>query len=294
MANMPAAEVPIDEALVTRLLREQHPDLAHLPVHTLSNGWDNAVFRLGSDFVVRLPRREIAVQLLRNEQLFLPQIAELTSLPLPVPIRIGRPGAHFPWPWTIGPWFAGRPAIDSAPSEHCGLVGQLAEFVIALHRPAAADAPQNPVRGVPLRRRDRAFRHRMETLDTAHSAQIIAVWEEVLEIPEWQYEPFWIHGDLHSANILVQQQRISAIIDFGDMAGGDPAVDLAAGWILFDAEARSRFEQEVGAALGPDPALWQRARGWALNLGTALLANSDDNPQFRALGDHVVNAVLAD
>ena len=182
----------------------------------------------------------------------------------------------------------------SAPSEHCGLVGQLAEFVIALHRPAAADAPQNPVRGVPLRRRDRAFRHRMETLDTAHSAQIIAVWEEVLEIPEWQYEPFWIHGDLHSANILVQQQRISAIIDFGDMAGGDPAVDLAAGWILFDAEARSRFEQEVGAALGPDPALWQRARGWALNLGTALLANSDDNPQFRALGDHVVNAVLAD
>lgn len=293
MANAPAAEVLIDEALVTRLLCEQHADLAHLPVHTLSNGWDNSVFRLGTDFVVRLPRRLIAVQLLRNEQLFLPVIAELTSLPLPVPLRIGRPTANFPWPWTIGPWFAGDPAIDSAPSEHGGLVRQLAEFVAGLHQPAATDAPRNPVRGVPLKHRDSALRGRVAAGDFAHSAEILALWNELLDTPEWPHEPFWIHGDLHSANVLVEQGQISAIIDFGDLGAGDPAVDLAAGWILFDVAGRQRFQQLVTQAIGADLALWRRARGWALNLGTVMIANSDDSPRFRELGEHVVSSALA-
>lgn len=294
MANMPSAEVQIDEALVTRLLREQHTDLAHLPVHTLSNGWDNSVFRLGQDFVVRLPRREMAVQLLRNEQLFLPLIAQLTSLALPVPVRTGVPSAVFPWPWTIAPWFDGEPAFHSAPSEHHRMVSQLADFVSAIHRPAPPVAPRNPVRGVPLRNRDLALRNRVTAQRFSRFEEIIALWDRLLTVPEWNRAPSWLHGDLHAANILAKNGNISAIIDFGDMCSGDPAVDLAAGWMLFERDDREHFQTLVTEATGADDALWQRARGWALNLATVMLAQSDDSPAFQELGRHTLAAALAD
>ncbi|NYE94473.1 aminoglycoside phosphotransferase (APT) family kinase protein [Psychromicrobium silvestre] len=292
MANMPAAEVPLNEMLVTQLLHEQQPDLAHLPVHTLANGWDNGVFRLGKDFVVRLPRREISVQLIRNEQLFLPQIAELTSLNLPVPLRLGRPSETFGWPWTVSQWFDGEAAILSAPREHGGLVDQLADFLISIHRPAATGAPRNPVRGVPLRNRDRAFRDRVTPPRFAQHREIIALWEQSLRVPEWHREPYWLHGDLHAANILVLAGQVSAIIDFGDMGCGDPAVDFAAAWILFERSDRDRFRAKLDERIGTDAALWQRARGWALNLATVMLTQSDDSPEFLALGEHTLRAVL--
>jgi hypothetical protein len=56
---MPAADVDVTAELVRRLLAGQHQDLAGRPVEFLANGWDNAMFRLGDDLLVRLPRREV-------------------------------------------------------------------------------------------------------------------------------------------------------------------------------------------------------------------------------------------
>ena len=96
---MPAAELDVDEALVRALLEEQHPDLAGLPLRLVANGWDNVLFRLGDDLVVRLPRRELAVPLVEHEQRWLPELAPRLPLPIPAPVRVGRPGAGYPWPW---------------------------------------------------------------------------------------------------------------------------------------------------------------------------------------------------
>ncbi|AJT41115.1 aminoglycoside phosphotransferase family protein [Psychromicrobium lacuslunae] len=292
MANMPAAEVELNEILVAQLLREQHPDLAHLPIHTLANGWDNSVFRLGKDLLIRLPRREIAAQLILNEQQYLGQIAQLSSLKLPVPLRLGRPSATFPWAWSITPWFDGEPAIRSAPSEHGGLATQLAEFINAIHRPAPPNAPRNPVRGVPLRQRDPAFRERVTPGRFERYQEIMTCWQHALRVPEWQAEPFWLHGDLHSANILISEGQIAAIIDFGDMGCGDPAIDLAAGWMLFEKTDRERFRDLLKPQIIDDLELWQRARAWALNLATVMLTQSDDSAEFLALGEHTLAAVL--
>ncbi|WP_394940769.1 aminoglycoside phosphotransferase family protein [Psychromicrobium sp. YIM B11713] len=291
---MPAAEVELNETLVTQLLREQHPDLAHLPIHTLANGWDNGVFRLGKDFVVRLPRREISVQLIRNEQQFIPQIADLTSLKVPVPLRRGVPSELFAWPWSITEWFDGEAAILSAPREHGGLVEELADFVSSIHLPAPTNAPRNPVRGVPLRLRDRAFRDRLAPARFERHAEILNAWQASLALPEWEREPYWFHGDLHAANILIKAGKLSAIIDFGDLGCGDPAIDLAAAWMLFEDQDRRRFHSLVEARIGPNPALWGRARGWALHLATVMLTQSDDSPEFLALGQHTLSAVLDD
>ena len=56
----PQAERVVDEALARRLLEDQHPDLADLPLTHLDSGWDNVIYRLGDKLTVRLPRREVA------------------------------------------------------------------------------------------------------------------------------------------------------------------------------------------------------------------------------------------
>ncbi|GAA4483077.1 hypothetical protein GCM10023171_14050 [Microbacterium panaciterrae] len=72
MADSPAAEIRIDEILVRTLLREQAPDLAEEPLTLVAEGWDNAIWRLGDELAVRLPRRRAAAALIRHEQQHLP------------------------------------------------------------------------------------------------------------------------------------------------------------------------------------------------------------------------------
>jgi aminoglycoside phosphotransferase (APT) family kinase protein len=102
-----AADIFIDEPLVRRLLREQHPDLGTLELRLVANGWDNDIYRLGGDLVVRLPRRLVAVPLVEHEQRWLSGIAERVTVDVPAPVRIGLPSDTFPWPWTVAPWFEG-------------------------------------------------------------------------------------------------------------------------------------------------------------------------------------------
>jgi len=111
---MPAAEIDIGDDLVRRLLAEQHPDLAALPLTLVANGWDNAIFRLGGDLAVRLPRRELGADLVVNEQRWLPQLAPRLPLPVPVPLRIGLPNGDYPWNWTVVAWHDGDVAADVA------------------------------------------------------------------------------------------------------------------------------------------------------------------------------------
>ena len=148
--NMPAAEVDIDEGLVRRLLEDQHPDLAHLPLTMVANGWDNVVFRLGHEMTVRLPRRQLAADLVVNEQRWLPELAPRLPIPIPSPLRIGLPNDVFPWRWSIVPWFDGEVAADVALADPVAQAHRLGGFVAALHTPAPLDAPLNAFRGQPI------------------------------------------------------------------------------------------------------------------------------------------------
>ena len=107
----PAAEVAIDAALVRGLLADQHPDLADRTLAHVSGGWDNEIYRLGDDRLVRLPRRQVAAALTRNEQRFLAEIAPRLPLAVPVPLRVGAPGRDYPHPWSVCAWFEGETAL---------------------------------------------------------------------------------------------------------------------------------------------------------------------------------------
>jgi aminoglycoside phosphotransferase (APT) family kinase protein len=254
-------EFRFEQDLVRALLREQHPDLAGLELRDVAGGWDNQQWRLGAELAVRLPRTERAPALLRTEQKWLPVLAERLPLPTPTPVRIGEPSALFEHTWTITRWVEGEPA-DYAPITCADAAETLAGFLQALHQQAPAEAPANPTRGIPLAGMQDGFNSSLEVIvDDASADAAREIWEKAVAAPAWHGAPTWLHGDLHPANVVVQEGTLSGVIDFGEMCAGDPATDLSAAWILLPAGTASRF---FGAYEDADEATIARARGWAV------------------------------
>jgi aminoglycoside phosphotransferase (APT) family kinase protein len=294
MAVMPEAEFDVTASLVRSLLREQHPDLADLLITRLGNGWDNELLRLGPDLVVRLPRRGVADALMVEEQRWLPALTAGLEVATSAPVRVGTPGAEYPWHWSVCRWIDGVSGLALPRTARSVAAVPLARFLARFHRPAPDDAPVSPVgRGGPLAARDGVVRERLRSLPGLPQAALLEVWERASVAPEWSEQPLWLHGDLHPANVVLGADgRLAGVVDFGDLCSGDPATDLATGWLMFDAVGRRRFREELDACRPVDAATWDRARGWAVSMGSALVASSDDAPEFLALGRETLEAVL--
>jgi len=287
----PPAEVQIDVGLVAGLLSDQHPDLSRLPLAAVEAGWDNAIFRLGPDLAVRVPRRAVAAPLIVHEQTWLPVLAPRLPLPVPVPLRRGLPGRGYPWRWSVVPWLEGAAADQHPPDPAQAAV--FGAFLRALHAPAPADAPANPVRGGPLAERAPYAEARMERLATRTgliTPRLRELWRAALAAP-LDTPTVWLHGDLHPRNLLVADGAIAAVIDWGDLCAGDPATDLAAFWMLFDSPAS---RAAAFAAYGPcSEATTRRSWGWAIHLGAAHLdAGLIDNPRHALLGEQTLRRVV--
>jgi aminoglycoside phosphotransferase (APT) family kinase protein len=290
--GIPRAEVNIDESVARQLLAAQHPDLADLELTPIAAGWDNAMFRLGEDLAIRLPRRQLAAALVLHEQRWLPQLAPRVRVKIPVPIRVGLPQGDYPWHWSVVPWIDGETADISPPGRDQSQT--LAEFLEALHRPAPSDAPRNPYRGVPLAQREAGFREyiaRLHGRSDALDKSALDVWAEALAAPVGT-EPTWIHGDLHPRNVLCRDGRITGIIDWGDLAQGDSASDLAAIWLLLpDLNAR-RDCMAACATVSPDA--WIRAKGWAVLYAAIFLdAALESDPHMTAMAHRTLERLKA-
>lgn len=301
MPDKPAAEVEITAPLVRDLVLSQAPRFApdaEIGLDHEADGWDCSVWRLGRDLAVRLPRRALAAPLVLHEQRVLPELARLlapTGLGVPEPLACGRPGYGYPWSWSIVPWFSGARGLDTSLRSRTGWVDRLAAALCALHVPAAPDHPVNPVRGVPLAMRARAVRGRIASLQGRIADEelsgLTGLWDAALQVPRWSGPPLWIHGDLHPGNLIAREEELIAMIDFGDVTGGDPAYDLSVAWTAFDQSARTRFRSLLGDRY--DDAAWVRARGWAAAVALMLLDQSDDNPPYAALGVQTVRELLS-
>ena len=305
MPDKPAAQVDIDAVLIRTLLAEQAtpaiPDAVTLPLDKVAEGWDSEVWRLGEDHAVRLPRRALAAPLVRHEQLVLPAIAErLTPIGVrvPAPVVHGVAGSGYPWAWSVVPWIDGDSALDEPAAERGAWAETLARALDALHVDAPADHPVNPFRGVPLAARTAAIAERLDTLraagtlDAASATALEDVWRRGVEAAPWSRAPVWIHGDLHPGNLISHEGALAGIIDFGDVTAGDPAYDLAVAWLAFDAPGRARFVAATGGRY--DAATWRRAHAWAAAVVLMLIADSDDNPDYLALGTDAAAEVIAD
>ncbi|WP_134661820.1 MULTISPECIES: aminoglycoside phosphotransferase family protein [unclassified Amycolatopsis] len=272
---MPTPEVTAD--LVRDLLRDQHPDLAGLPIRKVSGGWGNQMWRLGDELAVRVQRMDPTPELQLKERRWLPALAPRLPLPVPAPVRFGEPSERFPKHWTVMTWVPGEPLDHGTISRGVHAADTLADFLRALHVEAPADAPIAADRGAHPRDCTGGFEEFLEAVALDSLADDVrAVWDDAVAARAWEGPPVWVHGDLHPANVVVSEGTLSGIVDFGDLFAGDPAWDLAAAWVLLPAGTAARFFESYARA---DEAAIRRARGLAAMKGLFLILMGQNGDQ---------------
>lgn len=294
--KMHVDEVQTDAALVRRLLAGQLPRWADLPIERVaSSGTDNAIYRLGADMAVRLPRIHWATGQIEKDQRWLPQLASHLPLAIHAPLAVGEPAEGYPWRWAVYPWLDGENPDPGRLHDLNTAAADLARFIRALQQIDVSGGPpagkHNFNRGVPLAERDQGVRTAIAALDdTVDTASVTAAWEAALRAPVWDGPPVWLHGDLTAGNLLARGGRLSAVIDFGCLGVGDPAADLIPAWNLFSGESRARFRQEMAV----DDATWARGRGCALTAIGGIPYYQHTNPVIVRNAWHTLNEVLID
>jgi len=284
-------DVPIE--LVGRLVAAQFPEWAGLQLELLLPwGTDNALFRLGDDKLVRLPRRESVVGQVERDVRSLPPLAPQLPVAIPEVLATGAPSANYPWTWGVYRWLEGETLPADRLDEAGAAAGDVARFLIALRGLDPAGAPPRRGRGVPLATRDEFVRHSIAELDgRIDTSGAIPIWEAALRAPDWDGPPTWIHGDLMPGNLIVRDGRLHAVIDWSLVCAGDPACDLMVAWMFLGADSRL----ELRATLEVDDASWMRGRGWALSCALGALPYYwDTNPPFIAYARRALAEVLAD
>jgi aminoglycoside phosphotransferase (APT) family kinase protein len=294
---MHADEVTIDTRTVRRLLLARFPAWADLPVTRVrSAGTDNAMFRLGEDLVVRLPRIATAAPNIAREARFLPLLDESRCLPLavPTPIAVGAPDDEYPFPWSIAPWLPGEDLTAAPLTDAVRGAVDLAGFVRALRGIALADvADLRGGRGGPLAGRDADTREGIRASRPLIDTEAVAdLWDRALELPAWTGPAVPLHADLHAGNLLARDGVLSAVLDWGALAVGDPAVDCMPAWTLFGADpaAHRSFREHIDV----DEATWLRGRAWALSVGIIVLPYYvETNPVLAGIARSGIEAALA-
>lgn len=261
---MTGSAFAIDEQLVARLLSSQFPMWAGLPIVPVTpGGWDNRTFRLGADMLVRVPSAPGYASSVAKEQRWLPRLAPHLPLRVPEPLAAGKPGCGLAWNWSIYRWLPGEPASTRV-SNLSEVAADLAKFLNALHQVDGTGGPLpgpgNFHRGGSLSTYDSETRQAIILLsDRFDASAATSIWELALNTA-WRSPPVWVHGDVSAGNLLILEGTLSAVVDFGQLAIGDPACDLAIAWTLFNGQSRERFRRELLL----DEHTWIRGRGWAL------------------------------
>jgi aminoglycoside phosphotransferase (APT) family kinase protein len=294
---MHADEIDTSAALVARLVRAQFPHWADLSLQRVEHaGTDHAIYRLGDELVVRMPRIEWATGQLEKERTWLPVLAPHVPLAFPELLAVGEPGEGYPWEWSVWAWIPG----DNATSKHLDdpheFARDLAAFIRALHGIDMVDGPRpsrrNFGRGAPLVTRDEETRTRIADCADEFDVDVLtAEWDAALAAPRWDRPGVWLHGDLKADNLIARDGRLHAVIDFGCLGVGDPAADVMAAWQSVPDDARNTFR----AALDVDDATWTRARAWALSVSVlALPYYRETNPGLADTARRTITALLTE
>ena len=281
---------------VRRLVEQQFPQWAGLPVQPVANGgWDNWTFHLGAGMLVRLPSGSEYALAVDKEHRWLPALARQLPLPIPVPLAKGEPGAAYPYSWSIYQCLGGEQASADRIADPVRFAVDLAGFLTALRSIDPADGPRpgkhNWFRGGTLRTYDGQAQNALAELDGHVDVDLAReIWKSALDA-RWDGVESWFHGDVAEGNLLLNGGQLAAVIDFGTCGVGDPACDLAIAWTLLTAEGRQAFRERLSAG----EAAWTRGRGWALwkTLTTCAYTVGNDDEEA-ASARHALGEIFAE
>ncbi|WP_033298457.1 aminoglycoside phosphotransferase APH(3') [Psychromonas ossibalaenae] len=285
----------IDTTLVKKLVDKQFPQWSSEGISPVEkSGWDNRTFHLGKNMLVRLPSSDDYVSQVEKEQRWLPELAKVASLPIPRPVAKGISSTDFPRPWSVYEWIEGETILNKCPKDLDSIAYDLAEFLNSLDKADTEGAPlagkHNFYRGCSLNNYEKDIYKSLEVLKNEIDTEtVIAVWDKASE-HEWSQPSVWFHGDMSLGNILVKDGKLSAIIDFGCSAVGDPACDLAIAWTLFEGNSRRIFEEKRNV----DAYTWNRGRGWALWKALIIWSGIDSNQSDRNKVEQIVREIVID
>jgi aminoglycoside phosphotransferase (APT) family kinase protein len=284
--------VSIDENLIRNLIAMQVPKWADLRLSSIpTSGTVNAIFRLGSEMYVRLPRAERFVASLDNELEWLPRLGPYLSLAVPKPVFRGESGAGYPFPWAIFRWRDGQTYAAEHVRRESNEAIALGDFIRELRAIDPTEAPRSH-RDQPVIDDD-FTKLSIEALPAGFDrSEVWSAWKTVLQADAWNRKnAVWIHGDLIPPNVLVHRGRISAVLDFGDVGVGDPAVDLIPAWSLFGSEGRAVFRAKLEA----DQDTWARARAFAFRQAVRIIPYYlKTHSNFVAMATTTIGRVLDD
>lgn len=281
----------INTELARLLVASQFPNWKDLPIEPMENeGWDNRCFRLGEEFVLRFPSAECYAAQVEKEQTWLPKLAPSLILSIPTPLAMGKPTENYPWNWSVYRFLEGTPASIASIPDLCAFATQLAEFLLSLQQIATENGPPpGPhcfYRGGSLHVYDAETRKALKLLKgQIDTEKALAIWEAALKT-QWEKPPVWVHGDMNESNLLVQNGRLSAVIDFGMLSIGDPACDLAIAWTFLDEITREVFLNKMSY----DCDTLARGKAWTLWKALIVAAGFTSSNVINALP--LVNTLL--
>jgi aminoglycoside phosphotransferase (APT) family kinase protein len=267
--------IEISLPLVTDLISEQFPQWAHLPIRPVKqSGWDNRTYHLGETMLIRLPSEEGYAAQVPKEQKWLPILSKYLPVSIPKPLALGKPSKDYPWNWSIYSWLEGEhPEQLLKQPHHLEIFAR--DIALFLNELQKIDSDKGPLSG-----EHNCYRgahpsiYAQETKDALTQLKDFSfadlifdsdkanyVWEKAIK-SSWNRKPVWIHGDFSTGNILVKENKLTAVIDFGCMGVGDPACDLVIAWTFLTQDARKVFKSHLSSNIDADT--WDRARGWCL------------------------------
>lgn len=243
---------------------------------------------------LRFPKFVNTEKNLKKEHVWLKRLAPL-PLQIPKPLALGIPGKGYPCNWSIFNWIDGDTATANQLFNDHRAAKDIAEFIKDLQLVNTDGGPKsglhNNYRGVPLIERDKLTKEAILKLETEFEpSALLKIWEAALDVPAWTSAPVWLHGDIHSENMLTINNRLNAVIDFGLSGVGDPACDLMVGWTQFNPKARNTFRKSMEV----DAATWERGKGWALSWAVIALAHHIySNPFLARTSRNTINQIIS-
>ena len=272
------------------LISQQFPQYAHLEIRkVVKSGHDNRTFHLGNDFSLRFPSAlEYSTQVIKEHK-YCKVLQKNLSFQITEPIELGYPTDLFPFHFSINKWIEGESLNPLNLIDKNQLAKDCAKFLVELKQCDTNDGP--PPGSHNFYRGGNLSVYHDETIQAIHQcvdlnqSQCLKIWVSGINSTQNNLN-YWIHGDFEKDNLLIKNGKLCAVIDFGNMAVGDPACDYVIAWTYFDHLSRKIFLDDLHI----DQATINRSKAWALWKALITL----NNPKRRDSALYTLNEILND